>query len=875
MRAELSTGRLAWRYRMSAMRCAGAALGLLVAFGAVVAVTAARAEEETRPAAAPQLPGGSRVPEVRRLPSGEIVPAPAPVAGTSTGPAAPPPAPAAARPAPRTVAPAAQPATPAVSRPPAQAVSSPSRGRFSCPASAITCVQITESRSAGERRPVTFGQPFKRGDAPSPGSLVAVDEKGRDVPLQLDQVATHPDGSVRFAVVSLELPKMAAGQTHVVALQRGQAQPAATERVAAEPAKLDLGIELTLYSRQISFAKFGNRAGTTPGIPFQVGEVVGLKLVSRSATERYSVTISQKMSGGNLDPYLNIAQAFLPVINGASKHFRAFWSGANDAYERTWITTVDNSEPFEIVPEYGGKARIAVETYLPVEPPEKWVARLPASGRTWLQGQVATETELIAPLISERSGQTHPHLSARVHMRRYHGSGAVRADVVVENAWAYKPGARNFTYDVEIKQTGKTVFRSAFVPHYHHARWHKVFWSEGYGEAEVVHHAPYLLESGSVPHYDPHLAIPDAVLQRDFDALTKSNTDLMGTAQVVTYMPTTGGRADIAPLPRWAVIYLLSMDRRARAILFANADAGAGIPVHYRDQETDLPVSIDHLRPFPAVTIGQTPWTPQIAHHPSLFYLPYLLTGDLFYLEEVAFWADWVLLSVNDPYRQGAKGLIYANEIRGVAWSLRTLGEAAAVLPDRHPLKEYFKNKVRNNIEYFLSRWVHNADPMQSPAIGIVPKPDEPGMMSPWQQDFLFIAVAQLAEQGTPGAEELLRWLGRFSVGRWTSDAQGFCHRMAPAYYIKIRNDDQRYIGTLKELFHKNWPDVATCPAAYSFGEPGSSGGYIANSYAMLGLAVDFGFAGAREALDRLRAEVPGMLTSFATDPSFAIVPRK
>ena len=38
-----------------------------------------------------------------------------------------------------------------------------------------------------------------------------------------------------------------------------------------------------------------------------------------------------------------------------------------------------------------------------------------------------------------------------------------------------------------------------------------------------------------------------------------------------------------------------------------------------------------------------TPWTLDRAHQPSLAYIPYLMTGDLYYLEEMHFWASYDL----------------------------------------------------------------------------------------------------------------------------------------------------------------------------------------------------------------------------------------
>ena len=755
----------------------------------------------------------------------------------------------------------------------------------SCPAQAITCLRVTGHNKLAGMLPVTFGQPFKPGDVPAHASLAAHDNKGNPLPLQIDGRTTHPDGSLRFAILSTVLPGVAADEARTIAILRGEGTaPAIAAPSAGELPASTLKVELTVFSNQVTLVKFGNRKGTEAGISFQAGETITLIV----GGERFALTVAPAMSGGSLNPYMYIAQAFVPVINKQSKRYRASWHDANDGYEKLWITTAARGDTFDVTADYGGKATISIQLYISAEKPELWVAHLDGENKqsVWLDGSVAEERDIALPLISQTTGKAHSQLSVRLHLRRYPLAKAVRTDVVVENGWAYEPGPSNYTYDASIRINGQVSYSHADINHYHHSRWHKIIWSDGFDEPEVVHDIPYFLNSRAVPHYDPQLSIPTAVVQRDFQEMTKADTGPMGTARVTTYMPTTGGRADIGPLPRWAVVYLLTMDQKARAVLFANADAGATIPIHYRDKKTDLPISLDdhptlvmnvgHPSAADALpaAFGDTPWTPQIAHHPSLFYLPYLLTGDLFYLEEQAYWANWVLASVDPGYRNGAQGLVGVNEVRGQAWSMRTLTEAAMAMPDHHPLHAYFGEKLANNIAWYVSHYSSNTGQDQSLALGIIPKPDAPDLMAPWQQDYLFMVLGTVAEMGVAHADEIVRWLARFSVARWDSDAAGFCHQMAPSYYIKIKDSSLRFVSSLKEIFALNWPDTKNCPSAFPFGDPTSPGGYIANSHAALAIAVNLKIPGAAEAFNRLRGEAPGMVRAFSEDPTFAIVPR-
>ncbi len=123
------------------------------------------------------------------------------------------------------------------------------------------------------------------------------------------------------------------------------------------------------------------------------------------------------------------------------------------------------------------------------------------------------------------------------------------------------------------------------------------------------------------------------------------------------YMPETGGRWDIAPLPHWQALYLLTMDARAYEVTLATADLGASFASHYRNPKSRQPVTLDaypkfstHSNlvgkgpdqlPLPDTGGYSDPLAPDAAHEPALDFLPYLITGDRFYLEELQFWAEW------------------------------------------------------------------------------------------------------------------------------------------------------------------------------------------------------------------------------------------
>ncbi|WP_425450522.1 calcium-binding protein, partial [Virgifigura deserti] len=89
---------------------------------------------------------------------------------------------------------------------------------------------------------VTFGQVFAAGDVTAGEGLVALID-GVAVPLQVDVKATHPDGSVRHALLSVAAPALAAGAAVDVMLAKGAPAAAPAVDVAAI---LDSGYDVEL-----------------------------------------------------------------------------------------------------------------------------------------------------------------------------------------------------------------------------------------------------------------------------------------------------------------------------------------------------------------------------------------------------------------------------------------------------------------------------------------------------------------------------------------------------------------------------------------------------------------------------------------------------
>lgn len=787
--------------------------------------------------------------------------------------------------------------TSGTSSPPSNPVLANNASGFVCAAGAITCVQVISTANVTQATaPVTFGQPFKAGDLAGTDTLTAQDGSGNRLPVQLDEVARRDDGSVRFGVVSVQVGGLQADERRVVNLFKSTTPSPATPAPAAQPHPLRL--TANVYTQQTTLLTFGNRNGHNPGTPFLVGESITLTLGSSSHTESHTLVIDGTTAGGGFPTLTKIAEAFQQRINSQSTTYKAQKFGEGGGYEKLWLTPQNPAGgAFSVTLGYSGAASLRQQTLGEYAAPQQLVANpgpqlqqhIGKGQQLRLRGPVAHEYTVVTPFVDAATGTPHPQLTARLHTRLLDGGQRLRTDVVIENNWAYNPNPGNLTYDLAITANGQTVLTQPPLTHNHHARWHKVVWYGPEVQAQVRHHMPYFLSTQVVWNYNLGLTVPTSVLAQEATRLASANTGPMGGAFITPYFGTTGGRAEIGPYPRWTALFLVTQDDRARASMLANANAAGSIPIHYRDASTDQPLDLDR-HPCVAVNFGQscpadalpakrnssTIWTPDSAHQGSFSFVPYLVTGDAYYLDETLFWAAWNLTAI-DPNNRGQKqGLLYRDQLRGTAWALRSVGEAARAAPDSHPMKGYFHGRLLNNLSWYANKYPNNPNPDNVSPLGMIEKPDARGYATPWQNDFMAIVLAQLAQDGYPQARPMLEWIARFTVGRFLHEVDAdYCLTKAPAASLRIRTSDDQLIGDWRALFQRNWPNV-TCtenlpvdPASY----PDSAIGYAANARAMLGAAHNAGIAQAQGAYNLWIRKTPKIDGGFNSDPTWAIVP--
>lgn len=246
----------------------------------------------------------------------------------------------------------------------------------------------------------------------------------------------------------------------------------------------------------------------------------------------------------------------------------------------------------------------------------------------------------------------------------------------------------------------------------------------------------------------------------------------------------------------------------------------------------------------------------------------------------------------NPGYRGYAKGLVHQQQVRGQAWSLRTLADAAYVLPKRAPLEAYFDRVIANNIRWYNNEFTDNSDahPLRILDGWHAIIYSDRTAMSSWQQSFFMWALGSMAEKGFDGAERLRDWFAPFQIKLMTDSE--FCWELASAYRLKVRDTPESPLyEDLGAIYWHSFPKLrdVSCdsealnaalkrikkgfdfPPKTMVGYPYSPTGFPANFQIGLAASVVSGLPGAKRAWQTFahRSTQP----DYAAAPQFAVIP--
>lgn len=516
---------------------------------------------------------------------------------------------------------------------------------------------------------------------------------------------------------------------------------------------------------------------------------------------------------------------------------------------------------------------------------------------TWLSGPLVSEWWVGGPF-RDAAGKPDPHLSARFAVRSYGPGRPLRIEADVENTWTWAPSPRSYQYAAEIRSHGKVVYSADKLVQQSHTRWRQVFWWDQPADVAVRYQLDDLKAARAIPNYNGERDAGTAALDRIFRTKPRGP---MATGIIYPAMPVTGQRPDIGPLPGWTVAWLLSMDRNAAEMMFNAGDLSGTFPAHFRNEKTGRPSTSED---FPKISthsnyVGRgngnlalpdlaglpKPYTAEASHEPSLAFLPYLVTGDRYYLEELQFWSQWNAWTTAPEFHGYGKGLIGWDQIRGQGWSLRTLAQAAYITPDADPLKPTLLREMKANADWYDSTYTNN--PHANIFHVALRASDNADSIAPWMDFYLTWAAGYAVQLGFDEFRPFARWKAAFPVESMIN--RDYCYVMASKYYMKVTDSPHHFIDSWANAFIANLPkeyrDTNRHPACGSdemarafklrpgemMGDSYSPGGYPAQMQPALAAAVDLGVPGAAEAWRKFKDRPVHPLGGV--EPKWDIVP--
>jgi len=424
-----------------------------------------------------------------------------------------------------------------------------------------------------------------------------------------------------------------------------------------------------------------------------------------------------------------------------------------------------------------------------------------------------------------------------------------RVEVVVELGWLGRDPANVGAYVATISRSGNQLARVNVPEHYWWARWR---WQSE--RRPVRKTSEELQKAALVPKFDAgvvagqkRITNPDEYRPMSFPGLSSGMAD-------------TGERPEIGLLTDVQAEWLCTESAAALEQLIVQAEAHASVPVHVRD-ETMGPISIQRYPTAssfwdPAAgnadpSVAPAPRTfiePNKGHYPSLAFVPFLLTGDPYYLEEVQFTAQAALLDYNTDYRKRDKGVLGDEEPRGWAWSVRSMFQAVLATGDNVPSwlapRAYFERVLDHNLNWFVENHLKDRNPLKSACHFAVSSPfDEVG---PWQQDFLTATLGWAVAAGFAKWRPVYEWQARQAIGRARGEG-GYPKSQAIQYFLKTDGaTDWRSLARVNGLTET--PDGGFPESA--------DANYAAYLRGALVIAEQLKLEGAREALDYVDGQV-------------------
>lgn len=432
-------------------------------------------------------------------------------------------------------------------------------------------------------------------------------------------------------------------------------------------------------------------------------------------------------------------------------------------------------------------------------------------------------------------------------------------------------------------------------------------------------------DPGITPAHDPVYLKATRLVPNYSATLSSSRTSGLTTsytpntlAGIGSSMGAAGGAGAVDSLSTiWYTLAPSAASYRAAVVFGLSAGSWS---IHHRSSTTNEPFSFadeantSYAANPPAVGTGGSNGAYAGSHAPGFAYIPYLVTGRWWFMEELQFIANQHFLDYQSSERFGADAIVVptaAGSQRLAAWTLRAYAQALVALPDSHPRRNDLVAAWEANCQYWRNKFVDGVPYKTSTWTAVSPQGAIPGY-----ENFSFSATSKgtrgfmlaylpvvwgttwdyelpLSSTGRANHQVVRDHLYKHAVGRaGKRSGSGFNWRHIALYDYPIATvDGSRYLtfaqshAEMKATLgwtaeSDNDADGLTLFQHSSESSLTNASGlpYAAAAAAGVALAVDHGFAGASSAWARITgaSNYSASLGAYqnAENPTFALAPR-
>ena len=465
--------------------------------------------------------------------------------------------------------------------------------------------------------------------------------------------------------------------------------------------------------------------------------------------------------------------------------------------------------------------------------------------QTWLSGPLASEAIVSIPVTGS--------LRIEADVTAY-ANGQVSTTLQFNNDAAMQANGGTITYSATIVQNGVTVAQESNLTQYQYQDWSLATGTTPSATGlNVQHDIAYLEATGAIPNYDTQYGVPSNNIASEAAAVAAPGWNApLGTDGITQYMPMTGGRADIGPTTQGNATWLITQNGAAASFALGQAMEAGSVPWHFYDPTNNgtflntadyATIWTDGRGGPSSYTTGltqqvspNTGWTPDPSHMPDLNYVSYMLTGNTQALEQLNAQASFAITQFWPYPRNNGQAIVVStgNQVRGSAWSLRTIQEAAYANPTGSADKAYFTSVTNANYSYLVSQ-ISQLTSAEGQAYGYLPGTyGYNGVtLPPWQEDYFASTVIQGAEMGNGNALTFLKWESNFLVGRFFAQNQGFAPQDGIAYNLSVGPQTGNLSGG---PYYQTWSQIEQATQANGLSNVGTNWAQSNGDYGALAM---------------------------------------